>query len=100
MGAITGGLTNERVTSFAFTYLTETAVNGITVTVTATFSDNSTSVVTRSVNRNTTSPVYDTFYGFVAPSGKWITSVSVVSNTTRGGTTNIDDVGFITSVVP
>lgn len=100
MGAITGGLTNEKVTSFAFTYLTETALNGITVTVTATFSDNSTSVVTRTVNRNTTSPVNDTFYGFVAPSGKSIVSVSLVSNTNRGATTNIDDVSFTTSVVP
>jgi hypothetical protein len=98
MGAITGGVTNEKVTSFSFTYLTETVLNGITVTVTATFSDNSTSVVTRTVNRDTSSPIYDTFYGFVAPSGQYITSISLVSDTTRGATTNIDDVSFITAV--
>jgi len=100
MGAITGGQTNEKVTSFSFTFLTETVLNGLTVTATATFSDNSTSVVTRTVNRDTTNPTQDTFYGFVAPSGKSITSVSIVSNTTRGETTHIDDVGFITSIVP
>ncbi len=100
MGSITGGQVGEKVTSFAFTYLTETVLNGLTVTVTANFSDQTTSTVTRSVNRNTTSPVYDTFYGFVAPSGTSIVSVSVTSNTTRGDTSHIDDVGFITSVVP
>jgi len=98
MGAITGGVPGEKVTSFSFTYLTETVLNGLTVTVTATFSDNSTSTVTRTVNRNTSSPVYDTFYGFVAPAGQSITSISLTSNTTRANTTNIDDVGFITSV--
>jgi hypothetical protein len=100
MGNIVGGQANEKVTSFAFTYLTEAVLNGLTVTVTATFSDQSTSTVTRTVNRNTSSPIYDTFFGFVAPSGTSIVSVSLTSNTTRGDTTHIDDVGFITSVVP
>jgi hypothetical protein len=100
MGNITGGAANEHVTSFAFTYLTETVLNGLTVTVTATFSDQSTSVVTRTVNRNTSSPVNDTFYGFVAPAGTYIVSVALTSNTTRGDTTHIDDVGFVTSIVP
>jgi hypothetical protein len=100
MGSITGGQASEHVTSFAFTYLTETVLNGLTVTVTATFSDQSTSTVTRTVNRNTTSPIYDTFFGFVAPSGTYIVSVALTSNTTRGDTTHIDDVGFVTSVVP
>ena len=100
MGSITGGVANEKVTSFAFTYLTETVLNGLTVTVTATFSDQSTSTVTRTVNRNTTSPVNDTFFGFTAPAGTSIVSVSLTSNTTRADTTHIDDVGFVTSVVP
>lgn len=100
MGSITGGVANERVTSFAFTYLTETALNGLSVAVTATFSDQSTSVVTRTINRNTGSPANDTFFGFVAPSGTSIVSVAITSNTNRGETTHIDDVGFITSVVP
>jgi hypothetical protein len=99
MGAITGGAPGEKVTQFSFTYLTQTVLNGLTVTVTATFSDNSTSTVTEyPVNRNTSSPVFDTFFGFVAPAGKYITSVALASNTTRGNTTNIDDVSFITSV--
>jgi len=98
MGAITGGVAGEKVTSFAFTYLTETVLDGLTVTVVATFSDNSTSTVTRTVNRDTSSPIYDTFYGFVAPAGKSITSISLTSNATRANTTNIDDVSFITSV--
>lgn len=98
MGAITGGVPGEKVTQFSFTYLTQTVLNNLTVTVTATFSDNSTSTVTRTVNRNTSSPVYDTFYGFVAPAGQSITSVSLTSNTTRGATTNIDDVAFVTAV--
>jgi len=100
IGSIAGGQTGEKVTSFAFTYLTETVLNSLTVTVTATFSDQTTSTVTRTVNRNTTNPVFDTFYGFVAPAGKSIVSVSLTSNTTRGDTTHIDDVGFITSIVP
>ncbi|EDY17116.1 hypothetical protein CfE428DRAFT_5298 [Chthoniobacter flavus Ellin428] len=100
LGSITGGQASEHVTEFAFTYLTETVLNGLTVTVTATFSDQSTSTVTRTVNRNTTSPVYDTFFGFVAPSGTYIVSVALTSNTTRGDTTHIDDVGFVTAVVP
>jgi hypothetical protein len=100
MGAVTGGVANEKVTSFSFTYLTQTVLNGLSVTVTATFSDNSTSTVTRTVNRNTSSPTVDTFYAFVAPSGKSITSVALTSNTTRANTTNIDDVGFITAAVP
>lgn len=100
MGSITGGQASEHVTSFAFTYLTQTVLNGLTVTATATFSDQTTSAVTRTVNRNTTSPVYDTFFGFTAPSGTYIVSVALTSNTTRGDTTHIDDVGFITSLVP
>ena len=100
MGTITGGAAFEKVTSFAFTYLTETVLNGLTVTVTATFSDLSTSTVTRTINRNTTSPANDTFFGFVAPSGTYLVSVQLTSNTTRGDTTHIDDMGFITSVVP
>ena len=99
MGAITGGVAGEKVTQFSFTYLTETALNGLTVTVVATFSDGTTSTVTDTpVNRNTSSPEYDTFFGFVAPAGQYITSVALTSNTSRGLTTNIDDVAFITSV--
>ena len=100
MGSITGGQTNEKVTTFAFTFLTQTVLNGISVTVTATFSDGTNSIVTRTVNRDTVNPTQDTFFGFVAPNGKSITSVSLVSNTTRAQTTQIDDVGFITSIVP
>ena len=74
-------------------------LNGLTVTVVATFSDGTTSTVTQTpVNRDTSSPIYDTFYAFVAPAGQSITSVALTSNTTRGNTTNIDDVAFITSV--
>jgi hypothetical protein len=96
VGTITGGLPGEEVTSLAFTYLTQSVANGIALSATATFSDNSTSVVTQSINRDTSSPIYDTFFGFVAPSGKSITSVSLASTTTRADTTYIDDVGFIT----
>jgi hypothetical protein len=98
MGTITGGVAGEQVTQFSFTYLTQTVLNGLTVTAVATFSDGTTSTSTQTINRNTSSPVYDTFFGFVAPSGKYITSVALTSNTTRGNTTNIDDVAFITSV--
>jgi len=99
MGAITGGVAGEKVTQFSFTYLTQTVLNGLTVTVVATFSDGTTSTVTDTpVNRNTSSPTVDTFFGFVAPAGQYITSVALTSNTTRANTTNIDDVAFITSV--
>ncbi|MGB8354693.1 MAG: hypothetical protein WCD79_12440 [Chthoniobacteraceae bacterium] len=99
MGAITNGVTNEKVTTFAFTLLTQTVLNGLTVTVTATFSDNSTSVVKRTVNRGLTNPpTQDLFYGFVAPAGQSIVSIALTSSTNRADTTYIDDVGFITSV--
>jgi hypothetical protein len=100
MGAITNGVAGEAVTTFSFTLLAETALDGLTVTATATFSDNTTSVVTETVSRdrNGNPPTDNIFYGFVAPAGKSITSVAITSNTTRGDTTYIGDIGFITSV--
>ena len=100
MGSISGGGANDKVVAFAFTFLTQTVLNGISVTVTATFSDNTTTAVTRTIDRHTSSPVKDIFFAFQAPSGKWITSVSLVSNTTRGETTHIDDLGFVTASIP
>ena len=101
MGAITNGVANEKVTTFAFTYLAQTILNGLSVTVTATFSDLTTSTVMQTVNRNLANPpTNDVFFGFVAPAGKSILSVAVTSNTSRANTSYIDDVGFITSVVP
>jgi len=87
--------------TFAFTYLAQTILNGLSITATATFSDLTTSTVTQTANRNLSNPpTNDIFFGFVAPAGKSIVSVAVTSNTTRANTSYIDDVGFITSVVP
>ena len=99
IGNISGGAVGEVVTQVAFTLLTQTTLNGLVTTVTATFSGGTTSVVTRTVGRSTTTPIYDAFYGFVAPAGESITSVSLVSNTSRGNTTHVDDLAFVTAVL-
>ena len=100
MGAITNGASGEAVTSFSFTLLAQTTLDGIGVTVTATFSGGGTSTVTQTISRDRggNPPDADVFYAFVAPAGQSITSVALTSNTSRGDTIYLSDVGFITSV--
>jgi len=102
IGSITGGLTNERVTSFGFTLLTQTVLTSVTYTATATFDDGTTASANKTLGRVTTnSPTLDNFWGFTAPTGHYITSLAFTTNAGAGrDVTHIDDVGFVTSVIP
>ena len=98
-GTITGATVLEGVTSVGLTFLsrdpgTTSAGNFGTVTGTATFSDGTTATSARSVTE--AAGLGDTFYGFVAPAGLSITSVTLdVPGTTLFG--GVDDVAFVTT---
>ena len=100
MGNIANGVPGEAITTFSFTLLAETVRDGVNVTVTATFSNNTTSTVRETISRDRggNPPADDIFYGFVAPSGTSITSVALTSNASRADCIYVDDIGFITSV--
>ncbi len=65
------------------------------ITVTATFSDNSTANASRTIGEG--KGAGDTFYGFVAPSGLTIASLTVTTGGVNG-VPDIDDFGFITNL--
>lgn len=80
------------------TGISNTPVNLGLVTVTAYFSDGTSTVASRQINEGRA--VGNTFYGFSAPSGLWITSLAVNVPAPNGAGTSLDDLGFITAVVP
>ncbi len=92
-GAISGGISGEVIKTIGFTALSR---NGVTPTLsmTATFSNNATATLSDSLTG--TAAADDTFYGFTAPSGLSISSLSI----TRSVRVPFDDLGFITAVVP
>lgn len=98
IGAVSGGLPAEAVTQFGFTFLSRTSRNYGTVSSIATFSGGGTA--TSSVNLSTApgAGVNDTFFGFIAPTGQSISSVVLTPGNDVGF--SIDDVGFVSSVVP
>jgi hypothetical protein len=104
IGSITGGAADERVVSFGFTILSRTSypAGGRDFTVTANYSDGSNSGGFTS-NIGNTKGGDDTFWGFTAPTGLYITSV-VVDAVSNGTTTAFqpvfDDIAFITAIVP
>jgi len=100
-GSIAGGATDERVTSFGFTLLTQNVLSSVTYTATVTFDDNTTAVASKVLSRDTVNPTLDNFWGFTAPTGRYITSVAFTTTAALSrDVTHIDDVGFVTSVVP
>lgn len=101
---ITGGEPGEAVTSVGFALLSRNTGTGTsdytqTVTVIATFSDGSTATASDTINgANGTD---DTFFGFTAPAGLSIASIGFdPALDARDSRTVIDDLGFVTSVVP
>lgn len=69
------------------------------VTLTAGFSGGGTASQTALIDR--AQGTDDTFYGFVAPAGQSISTLSVaLANTTGDARALVDDLGFITAVVP
>jgi hypothetical protein len=95
-GTITGGMPLEGVTSAGFTFLSRASRDFGSVAATATFSDGST--VTASATIPTSQGNGDTFYGFLAPSGASISSVSLDTGTNIEY--SIDDLGFVTTIIP
>ncbi len=99
-GAITGGQVNEKVTQAGLTVLTRNGGGTPTIAVIATYSDNTTQSASLAYTVSTAKNE-DTFYGFTAPAGKYITSLqldygSSGTDLRRG----VDDLAFITSVIP
>ena len=104
LGAITGGATNEAVVSFGATILGKNVADGLVLAATATFSDGSTVISNGLPDDNSAdNSMGDTFYGFTAPAGTSIVSVSIPYGTAvnnAGDFPGLDDVGFVTAVVP
>ncbi len=96
-GAIVGGQVNEYVTTCGLTLLSRGQTGSADYSVTAYFSDStSTSKQTTLAGSQATD---DTFFGFVAPPGSYITAIQVRKETTGTYFTAIDDLGFVTTVV-
>lgn len=93
IGNINGGTPGEFVTHFGLTVL-DRDDRTITPTVTAEFSDGSTVTSTATMDGSQPSNDQDTFFGFAAPIGTSIISV----NFDLSNWSNMDDIGFITSV--
>lgn len=100
-GSITGGIAGEAVTSAGITILGRNPSVDLlrTYSAFATFSDNSVStIVSGDYAGNAT---HDVFVGFTAPAGLGIKSLYIDFENTFGGSfTHLDDLGFITAVVP
>ena len=98
IGAITeGGAVGERVTEIGLTALSQNTSNFGAVTVKALLNDGG----EVAANRNITEPLAqgDTFFGFRAPAGKWITGVEITHNHPTANRIYFDDVAFRTGVV-
>ena len=90
--SITGGATNEEVVSFGLTFLGRDGAG--TVTGVATLSGGSTITKSAAIGSGLTQ---DTFFGFDAPSGQFLTQVAF---TKTGRDKTFDDLGFVTAVIP
>jgi len=100
LGPLTGGLPGEVVTSVGFTILARNGGGAPTISATATYNDSTTSVASAPFTVTSTIPsmTEDTFFGFTAPAGKSIASITL--NYGAGGVDlrrGIDDFAFITT---
>lgn len=99
-GPITGGVLGENFSQLGITLLSANsgsggpAANFGAITVMATFSDNSTASAVRTISEG--KGAGDTFYGFAAPLGLTIKSLTI-SSAGGIGVPDIDDIGFITT---
>ena len=100
IGSITGGAANEAVTQLAFTMLSRLATGyPLDLTVTAFFSDGSSSVATSNIGN--VAGTDDTFFAFTAPANHSITSIVLnPTNDASDARPVIDDLAFITSIIP
>ena len=93
IGTITDGIPREGVTHFGVTAIERLDTDQGVVPCTATFSDGSTVTASATISGAAPANNEDTFYGFVAPSGKSIVNVHLGYSVWFS---NVDDVGFIT----
>lgn len=91
-----GALINEFVTSVGGTVLSRSGGTG-TVAFNVTLDDMSTITLTDTISDSKAGD--DTFFGVTAPTGRYITSVEF-DLTDNGFFTAIDDLAFVTSVIP
>jgi len=98
-GAVTG-IPDERVVEFGLTILSRSSFGSDyplgDVTATAQFSGGGTAISSRHISEGV--GLGDTFFGFAAPDGQSLVSVTFTS--ADGYSLPIDDIGFITTVVP
>jgi hypothetical protein len=100
IGEIVGGAEGEGVTQLGFTVLTRNGGGTPSISALATFSDGSTFSSQAFGFTVTTTPEQDTFYGFTAPAGTTIRSVQLNYGADGDLRRGIDDLAFITSVIP
>lgn len=100
-GSITGGAVNEAVTQVGFTVIGRQTGVATTVSATAILSDDSSiSLAGVGFTSDATFAAQDTFYSFAASSGLSISSVTIDFAGTGDQRRGIDDLGFITAVIP
>lgn len=98
-GTITGGDTGEFVTRAGFTVLGRISGNSTNVSATATFSDSTTATLGPvAFTSDSTAATQDTFYGFSAPTGESISSITITNSGSADTRRGIDDFGFITAI--
>jgi hypothetical protein len=95
LDAVSAAFRPEKVTKFGFTII-DSLFNGISNTVNATayFSGGGSEAITHTIPLagNTA----DTFFGFAAPPGQFITEITLTGTNNTAG----EDFAFITAVVP
>lgn len=87
---------DEKITQIGFAVINRSTGTTPVYTVTATFDDNSTTVLTDTVTVGT-ADTDNTHFGIVASAGRYITSLTVSATNSQAAI--IDDLGFITSSV-
>lgn len=96
LGDISSSAPNESVVKFGFTILSTSLFSLGNVTATATFSGGGKASANRFINEMAGSG--DTFFGFTAPNGESISSVTFTNS--AGRSMFFDDIGFITASIP
>jgi hypothetical protein len=96
LGSITSSVPNEAVVEFGLTILSTSYYSAGEVTATARFSGGGEASASRSITED--AGLGNTFFGFAAPSGQSIVSITFTNSS--GQNMNFDDIGFITSAIP
>lgn len=96
LGDVSSSVANEAVIKFGLTIVSTTFFSLGDVTATATFSDGSKAIASRFINEM--AGLGDTFFGFTAPSGQSLVSVTFTNS--AGRPMYFDDIAFITAPFP